>query len=196
MIGPLDRDYVVEMIARGEVSEHDLAQRDGIEVWVPLRRLFPSPKNPSRIQQARRLAGVWGLKFWTALHFDPLRVGLASLLLGCTLIIFPQWTFLLFVPALASAVFAGAILLTRGRFVSGFLLSAGALVFPALLLLAARDRANFGSAIQLYAAPSIESVVPPMPVVPAKPTPRPSLRGVALPEPVRAPEPPRPAPPI
>ena len=40
MIGPLDRVSVSGMLARGEVSEHDLAQRGGVEVWVPLRQFF------------------------------------------------------------------------------------------------------------------------------------------------------------
>jgi hypothetical protein len=113
MIGPLDRESVIGMLDRGEVSEHDLAQRNGVEVWIPLRRMFPPPAKPTPFDRAREIARGWALKFWTALHFDPLRVGVVSLLVGCLLIIFPRWTFLLFVPALVAAVFAGAILLTR-----------------------------------------------------------------------------------
>lgn len=196
MIGPLNPESVSGMLARGEVSEHDLAQRDGVEVWVPLRRLFPPPAKATRFARAGEFARGWAMKFWAALHFDPLRIGLASLLVGCTLIMFPRWTFLLFVPALAAAVFAGALLLTRGRILPGIFLCASALVFPALFLLAGRDDTRPGSPFQLLASPSIESVVPPKPPVPAKPTPRPSLQGVALPEPVKPAPPPRPVPPI
>jgi len=196
MIGPLDRETVIEMLAHGEVSEHDLAQRDGVEVWIPLRRMFAPPAQATRIERAWDLCREWGMKFWRALHFDPLRVGLASLLIGCTLIIFPSWTFLLFVPTLVASVFAGAILLTRGRVVSGILLSVGALVFPALFLLAGSNNTHPGSPFQLLASPSIESVAPPKPLLPVKPTPRPSFQGVALPVPVNPTPPPRPAPPI
>ena len=111
MIGPLDRESVIGMLARGEVSENDLAQRDGLEVWTPLRREFPPPPKPTRLELAWNFSRECTLKFWQAWHVDPLRVGLASLLFGCLLIIFPRWTFMLFVPALASAVFAGALLL-------------------------------------------------------------------------------------
>ena len=196
MIGPLDRDSVVELLARGEVSENDLAQQDGVEVWIPLRRLVPAPSAPTRLGRAGNFLRQSGLKFWTALHFNPLRVGLASLLVGCALLIVPQWTFLVFVPALAAAVFAGALLLTRGRIFPGISLSVGALVFPALFLLAGRDDTNPGSPFQLLAPPSIEAVVPQKVFISAKPTPRPSLQGVALPLPVRPEPTPRPAPPI
>ena len=196
MIGPLDRESVAGMLARREVSENDLAQRDGVEVWVPLRRLFPPPAKPTRVELVRDFARDGALKFWTALHFNPMRVGLASLLAGCLLITFPRWTFLLFVPTLVAAVFAGAILLTRRRFVSGALLSVSALFLPGLFLLAGRDDTNPGSPFQLLGSPLIESVVPPKPSPPVKPTPRPSLNGVALPERVRPTPTPRPVPPI
>ena len=195
MIGPLDRESVIAMLARGEVSKNDLAQRDGLEVWIPLRRMFPASGKTTLLGRAREFAQASGMKFWVALHSDPLRVGLACLLFGCTLLIFPRWTFLLFVPALASAVFAGSLLLTRHRFISGLLLSIGALVFPALFLLAGRDDTHPGSPFQLFASPSIESVAPPKPAS-IKPTPRPTLQGVALPLPVQPTPSPRPVPPI
>ena len=196
MIGPLDRESVIGMLARGEVSENDLAQRDGLEVWIPLRRIFPPPANPTSFGRAWDFVHLWGQRSWAALHADPLRIGLASLLAGCFLIIFPRWTFLLFVPALATAVFAGALLLTHRRFITGAILSAGALILPALFVLAGRDDTRPGSSFELFGSPSIESVVPPKPPVPVKPTPRPTLQGVALPLPVKATPPPRPAPPI
>ena len=196
MIGPLDRESVIGMLARGEVSENDLAQRDGLEAWIPLRRMFPPAGKPGRLGLARDFPRVWGLKFWDALQGDPLRTGLASLLFGCALLIIPRWTFLLFVPALAAAVFAGSLLLTRRRFVSGLLLSIGALGLPALFLLAGHDDTRPGRPFQLFASPSIESVVPPKPAAPVKPTPRPTLQGVALPLPVQPTPPPRPFPPI
>jgi hypothetical protein len=196
MIGPLDRESIVGLLARGEVGENDLAQQDGVEIWTPLRRLILSPPESTLIERAWDFLQNGGLRFWTALHFNPLRVGFASLLVGCTLLIFPKWTFLVFVPALAAAVFAGALLLTRGRVLPGISLSIGALVFPALFLLAGRDDTNPGSPFQLLAPPSIEAVMPPKPAVTAKPTPQPSLQGVALPVPVRPEPTPRPVPPI
>ncbi|MEO7318967.1 MAG: hypothetical protein ABIZ56_08270 [Chthoniobacteraceae bacterium] len=196
MLGPLDRESVVGMLSRGEVSEHDLAQRDGVEVWIPLRRLFPPPPKPTRIALAWDFARDWAMKFWTVLHLDPLRVGVASLLVGCTLIIFPRWTFLLFVPALVAAVFAGALLLTRRRFLTGVSLSFSALIFPPLFLLAGRDDTLPALPFQLLASPSIESVVPPKPPVPVKPAPLQSLGGVALPLPVQPTPTPLPSPPI
>ena len=78
MIGPLDRESVIGMLSRGEVSENDLAQRGGVEVWVPLRRFFPAPAKPTRIELELDRARGWGLKFWTRLHFDPLRIGFVS----------------------------------------------------------------------------------------------------------------------
>ena len=196
MIGPLDRESVGGMLARGEVSENDLAQRDGLEVWTPLRRLFPPPPKPTRLALAWGLSRECALKFWQALHADPLRAGLASLLFGCLLIIFPRWTFMLFVPALASAVFAGALLLTRHRYVSGALLSVGALVLPALFLLAGRENPQSGRPIDLFGSPLIDSIVPPKPNARLKSTPRPTLQGVALPLPVKPTPTPRPVPPI
>lgn len=195
MIGPVDRETVIGMLARGEVSEHDLAQKDGVEVWVPLRRLFPPPTKPTRFEQAREFATTLGARFWIALHRDPMRIGLASLLAACLFLVFPRWTFLLFVPALVAAVFAGALLVTGRRFAAGIFLIVGALVFPALFLLAGRDDTRPGSAFQMFAAPSIESVVPPKPPA-AKPTPRPTLRGVALPVPVKPTPTPHQVPPI
>lgn len=196
MIGPFDRESVIEMLARGEVSENDLAQRDGLEVWIPLRQIFPPPTNPTPSGRAWDFARTWGQRSWAALHTDPLRIGLASLLAGCFLIIFPRWTFLLFVPALAIAVFAGALLLTHRRFITGSILSVGALIFPAIFLLAGRDDTHPSSPFQLFGSPSIESVVPPKPPVPVNPTPRPTLQGVALPLPVKPTPTPRLAPPI
>ena len=193
MIGPLDRESVTGMLARGEVSEHDLAQRGGVEVWVPLRQFFPPPAQPTRIMQALEGARECGLRFWTRLHFDPLRIGLASLVAGCILIIFPRWTFLLFVPALVTAVFAGAILLTLRRYVSGASLSVGALVLPALFLLAGRDEPQRGSPFHFLAPPSIEPVTPPDPVPAILPA-RASLQGIALPERVQPTPRPRPRP--
>ena len=163
MIGPLDRESVIGMLARGDVSENDLAQRDGLEVWTPLRRILPPPPRPTRLERAWSFSRECTLKFWQALHVDPLRVGLASLLFGCLLIIFPRWTFMLFVPALASAVFAGALLLTQHRYLSGALLSIGALVFPALFLLAGRENTQPGRPFDLFGSPSIESIIPPKP---------------------------------
>lgn len=196
MIGPLDRESVIGMLARGEVSEHDLAQRAGQEVWIPLRRLLSPLEKATPIERATGFAREGGQRFWNALHADPMRVGLASLFLGCLLIIFPRWTFLLFVPALAAAVFAGSLLLTRRRIISGILLCVGALVLPAVFLLAGREEARPGVSFQLFGSPSIEAVVPPKPAVAAKPTPRPTLQGVALPIPVMPTTTPRPAPPI
>ena len=100
-------------------------------------------------------------------------------------------------PALAAAVFAGAILMTRRHFVTGALLSAGALLLPALFLLAGRD-AKSARLFPLLPAPSIESVVPAPkpPAFPAKPTPRISHGGLALPQPVLPTPTPRPVPPI
>ena len=196
MIGPLDRASVIGMLSRGEVSENDLAQRDGLEVWIPLRRMLPPASPPTRFAKARDSSRQCGLKFWAALHLEPLRVGLATLLIGCTLIIFPRWTFLLFVPALAASVFAGALLLTRRRFASGTFLSVGALVFPAIFLLAGHEEARPNRPFQFFGSPSIESIVRPKPPGPAKPTPRPTLQGVALPLPVQPTPAPRPAPPI
>ncbi len=196
MIGPLDRESVIGMLARGEVSEHDLAQRDGDEVWIPLRRMFPPPSKATPFGRATGFFQGAAQRFWNALHADPMRVGLASLLLGCLLIIFPRWTFLLFVPALAAAVFAGSLLLTRRRIISGILLCVGALVLPAVFLLAGRDEARPGGSFQLFGSPSIEAIVPPKPAVAAKTTPRPTLQGVALPMPVKPTPAPRPAPPI
>ena len=197
MIGPLDREEVARMLSRGEVSENDLAQRDGVEVWVPLRRLIPPKTAPTRLDRALGFARAWSLGFWTALHFHPLRVGLASLLVGCLLIIFPHWTLLLFVPALVAAVFAGSILITHRRFATGTSLSAGALILPALFLLAGRDGKS-ARVIAPLPSPSIESVIPPPkpPEFPPKPTPRVSHGGLALPQPVRPTPPPRPVPPI
>ena len=196
MIGPLDRESVSGMLARGEVSENDLAQRDGLEVWTPLRRMFPPPPKPTRIELAWNFSRECALKFWQALHADPLRAGLASLLFGCLLLIFPRWTFMLFVPALAAAVFAGALLLTQHRYISGALLSIGALVFPALFLLAGRENSPAGRPFALFGSPLIESIVPPKPNARLKPTPRPTLQGVALPIPVKPTPTPRPVPPI
>lgn len=196
MIGPLDHESVIGMLSRGEVSENDLAQRGGVEVWVPLRRFFPPPAKPTWIELALGHAREWGLKSWAMVHVDPLRIGLASLLAGCVLIIFPRWTFLLFVPALVVAVFAGAILITRRRFVSGALLSVGSLVLPALFLLAGRDDVRPRGRFQLFAAPSIEAVATPKPVAPARPPARASLQGIALPERVQPTPIPRPVPPI
>ena len=197
MTGPLDEASVAGMLSRGEVSENDLAQRDGVEVWVPLRRLIPPKTEPTRRDRALEFAREWSVRFWNALHLDPLRAGLASLLAGCLLIIFPRWTFLLFVPALAAAVFAGAILMTRRQFASGAILSAGALILPALFLLAGRD-AKSARLFGPLPEPSIESVVPAPkpPAFPAKPTPRISHGGLALPRPVLPTPTPRPVPPI
>ena len=198
MIGPLNRESVVGMIARGEVSENDLAQCGGVEVWVPLRRMFPPKTAPTKLERGLEIARASGLKFWTALHFNPLRVGLASLLAGCVLIVFPRWTFVFFIPALVSAVFAGAILLTRRHFASGASLSVGSLVLPAIFLLAGREDSGIAHRLPLLPSPSIESVIPAPkpPAFPAKPTPPASFSGLALPQPVRPSPTPRPVPPI
>ena len=196
ILGPLDHDRVSGMLARGEVSENDLAQSGGVEVWVPLRRLFPASGKPSRIESAKRHFREAGMSFWAALHFNPLRVGLASLLGGCILIIFQRWTFFLFVPALASAVFAGAILLTRGHCVSGILLSLASLILPGIFLVAGRDDSGARSPLRFFLPPSMESVLPAKPNTVGKPTPLARHRGLALPQPVRPPPTPRPVPPI
>ncbi len=197
MTGPLDEERILGMLSRGEVSENDLAQRDGLDVWVPLRRLIPPKTEPTRLDRALEFAREWSVRFWNALHLDPLRAGLASLLAGCLLIIFPSWTFMLFVPALAAAVFAGAILMTRRHFASGAMLSASALVFPALFLLAGRD-AKSARLFAALPAPLIESVVPAKKpsAFPAKPTPCISHSGLALPRPVLPTPTPRAVPPI
>ena len=185
------------MLARGEVTGCDLAQRDGIDVWIPLSHLFPSKAPPSQLERAVAMSRAAVLSFWTALHVNPLRIGLACLLAGCALIIFPRWTFLLFVPPLASAVLAGSILLTRRQIASGVLLSVSALGMPALFLLAGRDDTRISREFPLP-PPSIDSVIPkPLPpVFPPKPTPPARFGGLALPQPVKPTPTPRPVPPI
>ena len=198
MIGPLDQAGVAELIARGEVSESDLAQRDGLEVWVPVHRLIPRKTEPTRLHLTLDHAREWALRFWAALHFNPLRIGLACLLGGCVLIILGHWTFPLFVPAFAASVFAGATLLTRHRFVTGAFLSVSAVVLPAVFLLAGRDDGKFARAFPRMPLPSIEPIIaPPKPLAfPQKPTPRASLGGLALPQPVVPTPTPRPVPSI
>src|SRR5712671_400837 len=147
MIGPLDQAGVADLIARGEVSEGDLAQHDGLEVWMPVRRLMPRKIEPTPLDRALERASDLGLRFWTALHFNPLRIGVACMLGGCALIILGDWTFILFVPAFVAAVFAGAILLTRRRFVTGAVLSVIALVLPGVFLLAGRDDGKIARAL-------------------------------------------------
>ena len=197
MIGPLDQAGVADLITRGEVSDSDLAQRDGVEVWVPVHRLIPRKTKPTRLHLALDRGREGGLRFWAALHLNPLRIGLACLLGGCVLIIFGHWTFLLFVPAFAAAVFAGATLLTRHRFVTGTFLSVSAVVLPAVFLLAGRDDGRLAHALPRMPLPSIEPVIaPPKPLAfPPKP-PRVSLSGLALPQPVVPTPTPRPVPPI
>ena len=198
MIGPLAREVVADMLARGEIFEDDLAQRDGIDVWIPLSRLFPPPPPPTRLERASQIARESGLKFWTALHINPLRTGLASLLAGCALIIFPRWTFLLFVPALAAAVFAGAILLTRRQFIAGAFLSASGVILPALFLLAGSDDPRFAGRLSHLPSPFIDPVIatPAPAIFPPKPTPLAHHAGIALPQPVKPTPTPRPVPPI
>ena len=200
MLGPLDQTGVAELVARGEVSENDLAQRDGVEVWVPVHRLIPRKTEPTRWDRALGRTREGGLGFWTALHFSPLRIGLACLLGGCVLTILGNWTFPLFVPAFSAAVFAGAILLTRRRFATGSLLSTFAIALPAVFLLAGRDGSRSARAVPAMPPPSIKSVIerPNLTQLhfPTKPKPRTSLSGLALPQPVVPTPTPRPVPPI
>ena len=200
MLGPLDQTGVAELIAQGEVSENDLAQRDGVEVWVPVHRLIPRRREPTRWDRSLERSREWSLGFWAALHFSPLRIGLACLLGGCVLTILGNWTFPLFVPAFSTSVFAGAILLTRRRFATGLLLSAFAIVLPAAFLLAGRDGAKNVRTLPAMPPPFIKSVIerPNLTQLhyPPKPTPRASLGGLALPQPVVPTPTPRPVPPI
>ena len=198
MIGPLSLEVVADMLARGEIFENDLAQREGIDVWIPLSQLFPAAPPPTRLECAIQISREAGLKFWTALHINPLRTGLASLLAGCVLIIFPRWTILLFVPALAAAVFAGAILMTRRQFITGALLSASGVILPALFLLAGSEDPRFTGKLPHLPSPFIEPVIPTpaRAAFPPKPTPLARHAGIALPQPVKPTPTPRPVPPI
>ena len=202
MIGPLDQEELAALLVLGEVCENDLAQRDGVEVWIPLHRLFPRPKPPTRAERWLAMARKWAMAFWAALNFNPLRIGLACLLAGCVLMIFPRWTLLLFVPLLVGAVFAGALLLTRSRYFSGAALSLAAVVLPLLFLIAGNQ--NDGGAVSRMAEafalphPSIEAIIhpPKPPPSPAKPTPLQSFGGVAFPQPVKPTPTPKPVPSI
>ena len=200
MLGPLNPSGLADLIARGEVSENDLAQRDGVEVWVPVHRLVPRRTEPTRWDRSFEKTRKWGLGFWAALHFNPLRIGLACLLGGCVLTIVGDWTFPLFVPAFSASVFAGAILLTRRRFATGSLLSTFAIALPAVFLLAGRDGAKSTRTGSAMPPPSIESVIqrPNLTQLqfPPKPKARTSLSGLALPQPVVPTPAPRPVPPI
>ncbi len=195
-IGPHDRESVAEMLARGDVSMSDWARSEGVDDWAPLSRFFPASSKATRFETALQVGREWPRKGWAAIHLDPLRVGAACLLGGCALVILGKWTFAFFVPAFVAAVFAGATLLTRRQFLSGTLLSLGAVVLPAAFLMAGSDHPNIRRSIEFFESPFIESVIPAKPAGPAKPTPQARYLGLALPQPVRPTPMPKPVPPI
>lgn len=190
VIGPLDRQEIAVLLAGGQISQFDLAQRGDVPFWVPLRRLIPVNDPPLCAEPCwLGFRGELG-RVWAILNSNPLPAGLFALAAGCLAQLLALWPVLLFAPPLLAAVFAAAVLLSRGRFLYGALLCVSAFVLPLLLLV-------FTEALR--------GPPPPPPFAtsaPAGPPPSPghltspgqdallqggSVRGVALPRPVTRP---------
>lgn len=190
VIGPLDRQEIAVLLAGGQISQFDLAQRGDAPFWVPLRRLIPVNDPP--LYPGPSWLGLRGEagRLWSILNSHPLPVGICALALGCLALVLALWPAFLFGPPLLAAIFASAVLLSHGRFLYGALLCSAALLLPLVLLV-------FTDALRAPPTPSpyttqISAGTPPpsaLPVNSNQNSPRPTnvVKGVALPRPVTRP---------